>query len=138
VDFKCTHHNCSYWVWCVVTGMGHWPAGLGGGPRCHVSLRLCDILYFSTSVRLLSLRRSLHWQAQLYLHGCCSSQPKYAAYIIHNHLLNFMSILLSTKLSNSFVLFSDGIKVKICGYLQYANIVGVAIGYTIAASVSMV
>jgi uncharacterized membrane protein len=49
-----------------------------------------------------------------------------------------MSILLSTKLSNSFVLFSDGIKVKICGYLQYANIVGVAIGYTIAASVSMV
>ncbi|XP_072965878.1 amino acid permease 3-like [Typha angustifolia] len=32
----------------------------------------------------------------------------------------------------------DGIKVKICGFLQYANIFGVAIGYTIAASISMV
>ncbi|KAF3329332.1 amino acid permease 3-like isoform X2 [Carex littledalei] len=32
----------------------------------------------------------------------------------------------------------NGIKVKICGFLQYANIFGVAIGYTIAASVSMV
>ncbi|CAL9065380.1 unnamed protein product [Musa banksii] len=32
----------------------------------------------------------------------------------------------------------NGIKVKICGYLQYLNIVGVAIGYTIAASISMV
>ncbi|KAJ4810347.1 Amino acid permease [Rhynchospora pubera] len=32
----------------------------------------------------------------------------------------------------------NGIKVQICGFLQYANIIGVAIGYTIAASVSMV
>ncbi|RRT34610.1 hypothetical protein B296_00050637 [Ensete ventricosum] len=32
----------------------------------------------------------------------------------------------------------NGIKVKICGYIQYLNIVGVAIGYTIAASISMV
>ncbi|KAJ4772996.1 Amino acid permease 3 [Rhynchospora pubera] len=31
----------------------------------------------------------------------------------------------------------NGIKVQICGILQYANIVGVAIGYTIAASISM-
>ncbi|KAJ1262985.1 hypothetical protein BS78_09G149600 [Paspalum vaginatum] len=31
----------------------------------------------------------------------------------------------------------SGIKVQICGFLQYANIVGVAIGYTIAASISM-
>jgi amino acid permease len=31
----------------------------------------------------------------------------------------------------------SGVKVKICGVLQYANIVGVAIGYTIAASISM-
>ncbi|OAY83235.1 Amino acid permease 2 [Ananas comosus] len=31
----------------------------------------------------------------------------------------------------------NGIKVKICGVLQYANIFGVAIGYTIAASISM-
>uniref|UniRef100_A0A0E0CB60 Amino acid transporter transmembrane domain-containing protein n=1 Tax=Oryza meridionalis TaxID=40149 RepID=A0A0E0CB60_9ORYZ len=31
----------------------------------------------------------------------------------------------------------SGFKVKICGFLQYANIVGVAIGYTIAASISM-
>uniref|UniRef100_R7W6J3 Amino acid transporter transmembrane domain-containing protein n=1 Tax=Aegilops tauschii TaxID=37682 RepID=R7W6J3_AEGTA len=31
----------------------------------------------------------------------------------------------------------SGIKVQICGVLQYANIVGVAIGYTIAASTSM-
>ncbi|WVZ67919.1 hypothetical protein U9M48_016933 [Paspalum notatum var. saurae] len=31
----------------------------------------------------------------------------------------------------------SGIKVQICGILQYANIVGVAIGYTIAASISM-
>ncbi|RWV96598.1 hypothetical protein GW17_00040675 [Ensete ventricosum] len=32
----------------------------------------------------------------------------------------------------------DGFKVKLCGCLQYLNIVGVAIGYTIAASISMV
>uniref|UniRef100_A0A0E0HEP7 Amino acid transporter transmembrane domain-containing protein n=1 Tax=Oryza nivara TaxID=4536 RepID=A0A0E0HEP7_ORYNI len=31
----------------------------------------------------------------------------------------------------------SGIKVQVCGFLQYANIVGVAIGYTIAASISM-
>ncbi|VAH83061.1 unnamed protein product [Triticum turgidum subsp. durum] len=31
----------------------------------------------------------------------------------------------------------SGIKVQICGVLQYANIVGVSIGYTIAASISM-
>ncbi|XP_048539804.1 amino acid permease 3-like [Triticum urartu] len=31
----------------------------------------------------------------------------------------------------------SGIKVQLCGFLQYANIVGVAIGYTIAASISM-
>ncbi|KAL5227355.1 hypothetical protein ABZP36_015620 [Zizania latifolia] len=31
----------------------------------------------------------------------------------------------------------SGFKVQICGFLQYANIVGVAIGYTIAASTSM-
>ncbi|CAA6668438.1 unnamed protein product [Spirodela intermedia] len=30
-----------------------------------------------------------------------------------------------------------GMKVKICGWIQYANIFGVAIGYTIAASISM-
>ncbi|KAL5714535.1 Amino acid permease 3 [Ranunculus cassubicifolius] len=30
-----------------------------------------------------------------------------------------------------------GIKVKICGWIQYINIFGVAIGYTIAASISM-
>ncbi|WOL03575.1 hypothetical protein Cni_G12295 [Canna indica] len=34
--------------------------------------------------------------------------------------------------------YLDGFKVKLCGYLQYLNIVGVAIGYTIAASISMV
>ncbi|CAL9108032.1 unnamed protein product [Musa textilis] len=32
----------------------------------------------------------------------------------------------------------NGFKVELCGYLQYLNIVGVAIGYTIAASISMV
>ncbi|OEL17634.1 Amino acid permease 3 [Dichanthelium oligosanthes] len=32
----------------------------------------------------------------------------------------------------------SGIKVQICGFLQYANIVGVAIGYTIAVSISTV
>ncbi|PKA64748.1 Amino acid permease 3 [Apostasia shenzhenica] len=30
-----------------------------------------------------------------------------------------------------------GLKVKICGYIQYANLFGVSIGYTIAASISM-
>ena len=30
-----------------------------------------------------------------------------------------------------------GAKVKLCGAIQYANLVGVAIGYTIAASISM-
>ncbi|WJZ97284.1 hypothetical protein VitviT2T_015900 [Vitis vinifera] len=30
-----------------------------------------------------------------------------------------------------------GVKVKVCGLIQYLNIFGVAIGYTIAASISM-
>jgi amino acid permease len=30
-----------------------------------------------------------------------------------------------------------GVKVRLCGVIQYANLVGVAIGYTIAASISM-
>lgn len=33
--------------------------------------------------------------------------------------------------------FSGGKKVKVCGIIQYVNLFGVAIGYTIAASVSM-
>ena len=37
----------------------------------------------------------------------------------------------------NFVDRAGGIKVQIGGLLQYANIVGVAIGYTIAASISM-
>lgn len=32
---------------------------------------------------------------------------------------------------------AGGTKVKICGAIQYLNLVGVAIGYTIAASISM-
>lgn len=32
---------------------------------------------------------------------------------------------------------AGGFKVKICGYIQYINLFGVAVGYTIAASVSM-
>ncbi|KAK1296545.1 Amino acid permease 2 [Acorus calamus] len=31
-----------------------------------------------------------------------------------------------------------GVKVKICGWIQYLNLLGVAIGYTIASSISMV
>ena len=33
--------------------------------------------------------------------------------------------------------YLPGTKVKLCGVIQYANLVGVAIGYTIAASISM-
>ncbi|CBI40909.3 unnamed protein product, partial [Vitis vinifera] len=33
--------------------------------------------------------------------------------------------------------FNSGVKVKVCGLIQYLNIFGVAIGYTIAASISM-
>ena len=40
-------------------------------------------------------------------------------------------------LNLNFVDQAGGIKVQIGGVLQYANIVGVAIGYTIAASISM-
>ena len=31
----------------------------------------------------------------------------------------------------------DGAKVRLCGVFQYANLVGIAIGYTIAVSISM-
>lgn len=37
-----------------------------------------------------------------------------------------------------FVFNSGGFQVKICGVIQYANLFGVAIGYTIASSISMV
>lgn len=36
-----------------------------------------------------------------------------------------------------FIRDAGGKKVKICGWIQYINLFGVAIGYTIAASVSM-
>ena len=32
---------------------------------------------------------------------------------------------------------AGGFKVKICGVIQYLNLFGIAIGYTIAASISM-
>ncbi|KAG6479603.1 hypothetical protein ZIOFF_063071 [Zingiber officinale] len=32
---------------------------------------------------------------------------------------------------------TGGVKVKLCGFIQYANLFGVAIGYTIASSISM-
>ncbi|THF96651.1 hypothetical protein TEA_012064 [Camellia sinensis var. sinensis] len=38
----------------------------------------------------------------------------------------------------SFVFFSGGIQVKLCGIAQYGNLIGVTIGYTITASISMV
>ena len=36
-----------------------------------------------------------------------------------------------------FFFFSGGLQVKICGIVQYLNLFGVAIGYTIASSISM-
>lgn len=36
-----------------------------------------------------------------------------------------------------FFVFAGGFKVKICGWVQYLNLFGVAIGYTIASSISM-
>ncbi|KAJ6730510.1 hypothetical protein OIU85_021321 [Salix viminalis] len=33
---------------------------------------------------------------------------------------------------------TGGVKVKICGFVQYLNLFGVAIGYTIASSISMI
>ncbi|TMW98443.1 hypothetical protein EJD97_004014 [Solanum chilense] len=36
-----------------------------------------------------------------------------------------------------FFLFSGGLQVKICGWIQYVNLFGVAIGYTIASSISL-
>ncbi|KAG0500024.1 hypothetical protein HPP92_000096 [Vanilla planifolia] len=33
--------------------------------------------------------------------------------------------------------YLGGFKVKICGYIQYINLFGTAVGYTIAASISM-
>nr|XP_009390075.1 PREDICTED: amino acid permease 4-like isoform X2 [Musa acuminata subsp. malaccensis] len=33
--------------------------------------------------------------------------------------------------------YLGGLKVKLCGFIQYANLFGVAVGYTIAASISM-
>lgn len=34
--------------------------------------------------------------------------------------------------------FSGGVKVQLCGIAQYGNLVGVTVGYTITASISMV
>lgn len=34
--------------------------------------------------------------------------------------------------------FSGGFKVQLCGLAQYGNLIGVTIGYTITASISMV
>ncbi|KAG0448819.1 hypothetical protein HPP92_027640 [Vanilla planifolia] len=39
--------------------------------------------------------------------------------------------------SDAVTAYLGGIKVKLCGFIQYANLVGVAIGYTIASSISM-
>lgn len=33
---------------------------------------------------------------------------------------------------------AGGVKVQLCGIAQYANLVGVTVGYTITASISMV
>lgn len=40
-------------------------------------------------------------------------------------------------LTSILILISGGKKVIFCGLIQYLNLFGVAIGYTIAASVSM-
>jgi hypothetical protein len=40
-------------------------------------------------------------------------------------------------ISNPFFILVGGGKVKICGLVQYLNLFGVAIGYTIASSISM-
>lgn len=36
-----------------------------------------------------------------------------------------------------FIVFIGGVKVKLCGIVQYLNLFGVAIGYTIASAISM-
>jgi hypothetical protein len=38
---------------------------------------------------------------------------------------------------NDVIFLSGGAKVKACGFIQYLNLFGIAIGYTIAASISM-
>lgn len=38
----------------------------------------------------------------------------------------------------SFLFFSGGVQVKLCGIAQYGNLIGVTIGYTITASISIV
>ena len=35
------------------------------------------------------------------------------------------------------IISAGGFQVKICGAIQYMNLFGVAVGYTIAASISM-
>ena len=44
---------------------------------------------------------------------------------------------LSFFLHGDFYFHTGGVKVKICGFVQYVNLFGVAIGYTIASSISM-
>jgi hypothetical protein len=73
---KCSHNNSCDWVWGAVIGLGSRSAGMGCRSYCHVLVLLCDILHFHTPLCLLPFRGLRHWQEKLYLHGCCSVQPR--------------------------------------------------------------
>lgn len=58
------------------------------------------------------------------------------------YLLNFFIVGIFLLINQIFYILTGirgagGRKVKVCGIIQYINLFGVAIGYTIAASVSM-
>ncbi|CAL9110684.1 unnamed protein product [Musa textilis] len=58
---------------------------------------------------------------------------------VHAYLGEFAQLSLqnASPWLNLLAFSSGGLKVKLCGFIQYANLFGVAIGYTIASSISM-
>ncbi|KAK8454181.1 hypothetical protein SEVIR_5G409801v4 [Setaria viridis] len=69
VDGERAHHHGGDRLRGAVAGVGHCAARLGGRPRLYAALLARHLLHLRAPCRLQPLRRTIHWQAQLHLHG---------------------------------------------------------------------
>ena len=68
---KCLHNNGSDRLRSALLSLGHCSAWMDRRPNCDALFRLCYLLYFHSSGRLLRLRRE-----ELHLHGRCLVPPR--------------------------------------------------------------
>lgn len=132
------NHSCDR-IWSAVLGLGYCTARLGCWTDSYVTVLRRDALHLNSPDLRLPDWGPYQRKEELHLHGsrpiqsgseslCLKASIHFSA-VLHSLLKLLNSVLKSN--------FSGGFRVKMCGVVQYVNLFGVAIGYTIASAISM-